>query len=83
MRMRGHDFHRNRARSRKKLAMVRYLGWRMVSRSRLSRNSWHDYALMTIAREVVKDTEIGGYMLLDRWAQPDISTQLITDNSVC
>jgi hypothetical protein len=24
------------------------------------RNSWHDYALMTMAREVVKDTEIGG-----------------------
>jgi len=40
--------------------MVRYLGWRMVSRSRLSRNSWHDYALMTMAREVVKDTDIGG-----------------------
>ena len=55
----------------------------MVSQSRLSRNSWHDYALMTMAREVVKDTEIGGYMLMDRWTQPDISTQLITDNSVC
>ena len=63
--------------------MVRQLGWRMVSQSRPSRNSWHNYALMTMAREVVKDTEIGGYMLLDRWAQPDISTQLITDNSVC
>ena len=83
MRMRGHDFHRNRVRSRKKLAMVRYLGWRMVSRSRLSRNSWHDYALMTMAREVVKDTDIGGCMLLDRWAQANTSTQLITDNSVC
>ena len=32
----------------------------MVSQSRLSRNSWHDYALMTMAREVVKGTDIGG-----------------------
>ena len=83
MRMRGHDFHCNPASSREEPATVRLLGWRMVSWSRLSRNSWHDYALMTIAREVVKDTEIGGYMLLDRWAQPDTSTQLITDHSVC
>ena len=60
MRMRGHDFYCNRVRSRKELAMVRQLGWRMVSWSRLSRNSWHDYALMIMAREVVKDTDIGG-----------------------
>ena len=58
-------------------------GLRMVSQSRPSRNSWHNYALMTMAREVVKDTDIGGCMLLDRWAQANTSTQLITDNSVC
>ena len=64
MRMRGHDFHCNPARSREEPATVRLLGWRMVSWSRLSRNSWHDYAPMTMAREVVKDTEIGEQMVL-------------------
>ena len=55
MRMRGHDFHCN---SREEPATVRLLGWRMVSWSRLSRNSWHDYALMTMAREVANETQI-------------------------
>ena len=36
----------------------------MVSQSRLSRNSWLDYALMTIAREVVKGTDIGGLYIV-------------------
>src|ERR1700686_3716056 len=64
MRMRGHDFHCNPASSREEPATVRLLGWRMVAWSRLSRNSWHDYALMTMAREGVKDNEIGEQMVL-------------------
>jgi hypothetical protein len=50
----------------------------MVSRSRLSRNSWHDYALMTMAREVVKDSDIGALYVVG----PVGATRHITASSV-
>jgi hypothetical protein len=55
----------------------------MVSQSRLSRNSWHDYALMTMAREVVKDTDIGGLYVVGPMGASRHIDATITDNSVC
>ena len=49
----------------------------------LSRNSWHDYALMTMAREVVKDTDIGGLYVVGPMGASRHIDATITDNSVC
>ena len=57
MRMRGHDFHCNPARSREEPATVRLLGWRMVSWSRLSEEF---LARLRANDHGAQDTEIGG-----------------------